>query len=220
MIKRTIKRLLYILPQDKRERIIQYLLSIEERNHIPPFSLNLKHTEDCKLLPDRLNLIKILKNRSTKVAELGVDKGDFSAQILKYCEPEELILIDHWLNEDKLKQVKKRFKSDPVVRTIKGNSIKELEKFPDRYFDWIYIDTSHSYFNTKEELKVAEKKVKVDGFICGHDYTQGNWSERVRYGVIEAVHEFCINENFRIKFLTLDQSCYRSFGLQRLDFYE
>jgi len=37
-----------------------------------------------------------------------------------------------------------------------------------------------------------EPKVKKDGIISGHDFTQGRWSNMTKYGVIEVVYEFCV----------------------------
>ncbi|QLL84250.1 class I SAM-dependent methyltransferase [Aeromonas caviae] len=82
-------------------------------------------------------------------------------------------------------------------------------------FDWIYIDTTHSYELTRDELHGYANKIKPDGIIAGHDYMQGNWHAQCRYGVIEAVHEFCVTKNYRIRYLTMDISESLSFAIEK-----
>ena len=98
-----------------------------------------------------------------------------------------------------------------------GNSIDLLTEFEDNYFDWIYIDTNHSYNTTKNELEVAAKKVKDNGLICGHDYIMGNWTSGYKYGVIEALHEFCVLYNWEIIYLTIEQSIPPSFAIRKIN---
>lgn len=45
-----------------------------------------------------------------------------------------------------------------------------LKKFKDNYFDWVYIDLSHDYNHSMQELKILKNKVKKSGIICGHDW--------------------------------------------------
>ncbi|WP_372586303.1 class I SAM-dependent methyltransferase [Salinibacter ruber] len=99
---------------------------------------------------------------------------------------------------------------------VKQKSEKWLTGLNDNYLDWVYIDTTHSYEQTKKELEVSAMKVRKYGLICGHDYCNGNVPKRLNYGVIPAVHEFCIRYNWRIKYLTLEASGARSFALERI----
>ena len=80
----------------------------------------------------------------------------------------------------------------------------------------MYVDTSHSYKTTFEELERYSKKVKKGGYIAGHDYVIGNWDGLVRYGVIEAVYEFCVKHNWEIAFLTSELNDSPSFAIRRI----
>ena len=111
------------------------------------------------------------------IAELGVDKGDFSNKIISLTQPKKLYLIDIWdserNNKNKMNYVKKRFEKEidaGRVVIIRGRSEKELKKFENAYFDWVYIDTAHSYQQTVKELELCRLKVKDGGIIAGHDY--------------------------------------------------
>jgi len=88
--------------------------------------------------------------------------------------------------------------------------------FPDAYFDWIYIDTDHSYPTTRDELAVYESKMKPGGIIAGHDYVMGNWRGSLKFGVIEAVHEFCIARNWELLYVTTEQTTNASFAIRKI----
>ena len=44
----------------------------------------------------------------------------------------------------------------------------------------------------------------------------GNWLKSYRYGVIEAVHQFCVENNWQIILLTADQTENLSFAIKRI----
>ncbi len=91
-----------------------------------------------------------------------------------------------------------------------------LKTFKDEYFDWIYIDTIHSFNITYAELMLSAQKVKRDGYILGHDFCTGNVITPVPYGVIEAVNKFCVEFEYRYRYLTLESHGHFSFCLQRI----
>lgn len=153
-------------------------------------------------------------------AELGVFKGEFSYEILRFNQPRELVLIDVWwtlfgdtypnwgayTNNGTLKtrkayeltcNVTKLF---PKTKTsiMVGDDRELLLQFPNRYFDWVYIDSSHEYKHTWEELEILEFKVKEDGYICGHDWIAD--PNNLHYGVYKAVNEFCQQKNYAVVF--------------------
>src|SRR5690242_21742886 len=107
-----------------------------------------------------------------------------------------------------MKYVENKFENeirDKVVEINLGLSTDVGETFKDHYFDWVYIDTSHSYAVTKAELELYSKKVKLgNGIIAGHDFAIGNWVRGIRYGVIEAVYEFCVKNNWELIYLTME----------------
>lgn len=189
---------------------------------IPKYDLQEKHISNVKLLPNRSSLLEFLP-KNGKVAELGVNKGDFSLEILQINSPKELILIDVWSSKryhGGLREIVetrlKEFIQNRVVNIHQGYSTALSNKFADGDFDWIYIDTDHSYTVTKAELQAYKSKIKPGGFIAGHDYIQGNWNETLRYGVMEAVHEFCVKEDWELVFLTTELSNSPSFAIRKI----
>ncbi len=189
---------------------------------LPRFDLNEKHIRNLKVIEDRTRLLDFLPKNAV-VAELGVDTGDFSSLIISKTNPTKIHLIDSWdtnrYSNSKRESVVTRFTKEienNILEVDLGYSFQVLEKFENNYFDWIYIDTDHSYITTKKELEIAARKVKDNGIICGHDYYMGNWVTGYKYGVIEAVHEFCIERNWEIIYLTIEQSIPPSFALRRI----
>ncbi len=193
-----------------------------ENKKIPLVALEYKHIANCILLTDRDELIRKLPKNGF-AAELGVANGDFTESILRNNNPSSLHLVDIWeserYNESLFNNVIDKFTQEINKGKVKiHREFSEIAatKFPDNFFDWVYIDTTHSYEQTKLELELYSQKIKPDGIIAGHDYILGNWVDDYRYGVIEAVHEFCKNYNYRIKYLTMDLSEFQSFAIEKI----
>ena len=200
-----------------------YLERTEVEENIPKVDLKKANIRNLKTLVDREELLKNMPVNKV-VAEIGVDHGDFSELILKITLPLKLHLIDSWAEDTRyhigLKSiVEDKFRSEidkGLINLDVGRSLDVLVNFPDNYFDWVYLDTDHSYQTTKAELAILQSKVKAGGMIAGHDYVIGNWVNGYRYGVIEAVNEFCVTENWGIIFLTAETDQYRSFAIQKI----
>lgn len=144
-------------------------------------------------------------------AEIGVHEGDFSRAILDIVDPEELHLIDPWRHEAaavfkdarygglakggqqemdaRCAAVRSRFAREVQsgrVRIHRGASSAVLERFPDAYFDWVYIDGNHLYEHVKVDIALSLRKTKAGGIISGDDYAEGGWWDG---GVKRAVDE-------------------------------
>ena len=198
-------------------------LEKEKVARIPVYDLSEKHIKNARLLTNREELLKKMKPDAI-VAELGVDEGGFSEKILSITNPSKFHLIDLWgserYNDNKRLSVTTKFKDEIEVGKIEinhGYSTDVVKEFPDNYFDWIYIDTAHSYKVTIEELNAYLPKMKEDGIIAGHDFTQGNWIDRLKYGVIEAVYEFCNKNDWEIIYITSEAMNYPSFAIRKIN---
>jgi hypothetical protein len=181
-----------------------------------------KHVAHLVSLPDRQELLKHLPTGAV-VAEIGVNEGDFSQQILNVCHPQKLILIDVWGSQryhgGLFEKVKTRFQKEiqnGTVEIIRDLSFGAIASCMDQFFDWVYLDTDHSYQTTQRELELLRPKMKPGGIIAGHDYIIGNWNGGVRYGVIEAVREFCIKYNWEMIYLTHELDISPSFAIREV----
>jgi len=206
-------------------KLLKLILTSKNKEALkaPLTPLTTVHLKNARLLPNRNELLNLLPKNSI-CAEIGVDKGTFSEKILTHCNPEKLHLIDAWhterYNENLGLSVERKFEKEISTKRIvinRGLSTDVLKEFPNYYFDWVYIDTDHSYKTTFEELQLCLQKVKVGGIIAGHDYIIGNWSDGVKYGVMEAVHEFCKKEHWEILFLTTELDYPPSFAIKKID---
>lgn len=109
--------------------------------------------EFCKWLPKGL-----------VIAELGVDRCEFSKQLL-LSEPKELHLFDMWTrNGNRVPELKGATFHDGLI-------INTFTPFPVGYFDLVYVDALHFYNATKENIELAYERLKPNGLLCGHDMT-------------------------------------------------
>ena len=157
------------------------------------------------------------------VAELGVNRGKFSEVIIEVTKPRVLHLVDIWekdrYHEGLYSEVSEKFRDrieSGNVQIHRGLSTEASTEFLDEYFDMIYIDTDHSYNTTRDELLAYAPKIREGGIIAGHDYSMGNWIKSYRYGVIEAVHEFCLKFNWELCYLTADPLENQSFAIRKI----
>lgn len=206
-------------------RFLNNTLGIARRKQsarIPKVELQEKHIRNLRTVLDRKAFLNALPKGGV-VAEAGVDKGEFSAMILAITKPERLHLIDMWSSAryhgglEAL--VRERFTTELSAGHVQidlGYSTDVLATFPNEHFDWIYIDTDHGYDVTAAELALARTKVKKGGIIAGHDYSTCNWDGGVRYGVVEAVHEFCVKHDWELILLTHETDRFLSFAIREI----
>ena len=165
-------------------------------------------------LGHRAFLLRLLPTGSIG-AEIGVYRGRFSEQILQIVRPRVLHLVDPWKHEEGdvyrkalfggraqggqagmdacLARVRSKFASEITAGRVvihRGFSGDVIPRFPDRHFDWIYIDGNHLYDFVRQDLELAWRKTRAGGVICGDDYMDGGWWKGdVRKAVDEFVRE-------------------------------
>jgi hypothetical protein len=139
-------------------------------------------------------------------AEIGVWKGDFSAQILWAVRPRKLHLIDPWefiadmprakygggvaATQDDMDRiytaVRSRLRKYPIV-WHRMTSTEAASRIKDGSLDWAYIDGNHSYEYVAQDLQDYWKKIRSGGLLVGDDYNDSHWWGD---GVVRAVNEF------------------------------
>lgn len=189
---------------------------------MPHVQIDERRLRNARLLPTRQDLLRRLPRGGT-VAEIGVASGGFSADILAIARPARLILADAWhserYGEAMRRGVEARFAAEIAAGRVeirRGLSTEVCPGLEDASLDWAYLDTDHSYATTRAELEILAAKVKPGGVIAGHDYSLGSWHGLIRYGVVEAVHEFCMERDWEILFLTMEQSVLPSFAIRAM----
>jgi hypothetical protein len=177
-------------------------------------------------VPDRVAMLGLLP-KNGMVAEIGVFKGEFSAQILRVAQPAKLHLVDAWPDQvirsdgeyisgaDAGMFVAERFGDEldaGKVTLHRALSAPAAARFPDSHFDWIYIDAGHDYRSVKADLAAWYPKVKPGGFITGHDFIQ-----KPGYGVVTAALEILRSQPLAFVALTSEPHGSRSWVLKKLN---
>jgi len=182
-------------------RLADSLVSFLAENRLLPQALMARRQRK------RIRFLRSLGISGGTGAEIGVQKGFFSHTLLRELSPQRLHLIDPWYllgdkwewasgNKSTNKAVRnvlywfRRELSAPAPRVALHIGFDEdvLQQFPDHYFDWVYLDTSHEYEPTKVELSLLSKKVKPEGIILGDDWFSD--PSHLFYGQYRAVTEF------------------------------
>ncbi len=146
----------------------------------------------------RSEFLKIVPPRST-IIELGVARGEHSAQILSRTDPEFLYSVDMYAGDRNHDVAQYRLALAHLDRFRSKNSLlrmrfdEALPLFEDHYFDVVYVD---GYAHTgEEEGKTFTDwwpKLKPGGLFCGDDY-HSQWPK-----VVEEVDRFAAREGLEL----------------------
>jgi len=131
--------------------------------------------------------------KEPKMLEIGSYKGESTFMFASSGIFKEIHCIDPHLGNEEAndilqedwKNVKQEFETN--IRYFNNITLHSdfsyniINKFEDRYFDFIYIDASHEYQDVKKDIELYLPKCKH--IIGGHDY-QPEWP-----GVVKAVNE-------------------------------
>ena len=170
--------------------------------------------------PDRTDFVREVLPKNGVGAELGVQHGHFTRQLFDLTAPVRLHLVDPWYLLGKewyweegrrrstiagLQEVLGEFEDELVsgraVLEI-GDDLDFLAAIPDRYFDWVYIDSSHDYEHTTRELGLLEAKIKPGGVIAGDDWIED--PDHGHHGVCRAVKELVSGSRFELVYANGD----------------
>lgn len=155
--------------------------------------------------------------KNSVVAEVGIDQCLYSEKILNITTPTTLHLVD--IAESCITIAQQKFRDEinrGIVRVHKSDSSTFLKSLPDQYLDWVYIDGDHSYSGVKKDLEAVRVKIKSAGHIALNDYIYFSPSELLKYGVIEAVNEFCLEYGYELLFLAFNARQYNDVVLRKM----
>lgn len=163
-------------------------------------------------LPSRFHLIHNVVTPGSVGAEIGVWRGDFAEELRKTTAA-KIFLVDSWqqyaayhadmcspseTHEQALARVKERFDYDLKLgrmEIVRGFSLVAATNHQTPTLDWIYLDANHQYEFVLLDLIAWSWRIKPGGCIMGHDFCH---RPEERFGVIEAVEEFCEKFNWRL----------------------
>lgn len=61
-----------------------------------------------------------------------------------------------------------------IITPVRMDSVQASSRYEDRSLDFVFIDGSHLYEAVKADIQAWLPKVKLGGFIGGHDYNNSN----------------------------------------------
>lgn len=140
-------------------------------------------------------LSRLPKDTPLKGVEVGVWRGETSFELLSKRPELHLVLIDPWKTgtpgtdwhnssstmpgrpqEDydrAFARTKSRltyFEVDNRFTIHRDESLNVVDQFKDESLDFVFLDGDHSYETVSKEIPAWLTKVKVGGWIGGHDY--------------------------------------------------
>ena len=185
------------------------------RYHNPAPELPTAKLADCQLLPNRMELLHKIRKGGV-MAEIGVDRGDFSLEILKRCAPDKLHLFDIDISRLVNPEILGHLESGSGrVTTHVGDSSANMAKMPDDSFDMIYIDGDHAYEGVMKDVEASLPKLKESGVLIFNDYATWSAVSMFHCGVARAVHETCLNHPFKFRYMALQTMLYNDVMLGR-----
>jgi hypothetical protein len=125
------------------------------------------------------------------IMEIGVYKGRSLCSIAHICRSKmiRVMAVDSFRG-DKIGQlvidkpgalyrecVQNLSKAGLMFDIISDHSTRIVHVFHDEAFDLIFIDASHDEESVAEDIKLYLPKVKIGGYIAGHDYKTPDGSQ-------------------------------------------
>ena len=143
-------------------------------------------------------LIEKIKANDLKIGvEIGVKRGENVTKVLTACPDFVFHAVDCWdpklqyINWTKGAQVVNEQFFNRKLRHFPGRLIKHKgyslpvsAEFENESLDLIFIDGDHSYEGCKADIEAWLPKLKIGGFMAGHDYGHERFP-----GVKQAVDE-------------------------------
>jgi hypothetical protein len=170
-------------------------------------------------------------------AEIGVYRGEFSKHILDNWNCNKFYLIDSWKHFDNIIDISNHTKEEHeknyevTIESMKkfGDRVTIIRKLStdaslllqDELFDFVYIDAGHMYAQVMADLISWYPKVKVGGYMMGHDYIDGMMLNSIEeklptvFEVKSAVNAFSLKFNLTVSIIP--DPFYPSWCIKKVD---
>lgn len=154
--------------------------------------------------PTRAELLAACIERRGVGAEIGVLRGQHAAELLGTLDPFVLHLVDPWQSDDRdpawrdaAGDVESLLGWHRAVRLHRSTGSAWLREQAEASLDWVYLDGSHEFGETCDEIDQACRVVRRGGIIAGHDLiveAHAYWGS----GVVRAVIDACQRGRLRM----------------------
>lgn len=130
---------------------------------------------------------KILDTEYHLIAELGVDEGSFSREILETYPNATVLSIDKWSGDGHGEQEfsianrqLSRFNNRNILMKADVSDKIVVDLFDDCIFDMIYFDVyAHEPYNMRDIFHLWYPKIKWNGIMSGHDYDYSDQTKSI-----------------------------------------
>ncbi len=114
---------------------------------------------------------------NARLCEVGVADGKSAVYLAEHTSGTNTIfLVDNlaYGGQDQFKTILTNVYNSGLQKNfdLRGLGLSSLDascKFPDQYFDFVFLDSSHEYEMTKVEILLWWRKLKKGGVLAGHD---------------------------------------------------
>lgn len=135
-------------------------------------------------------LFELASVKHVKIIELGVRQGDSTSAFLAAAQEQD---GEVWSVDISSPSVPAEWHDLLFWYPVVGDDLEVVDRLPDRV-DIVFIDTSHTYEQTKAELELYVGKIKSGGMIVLHDteleHPDASPNSDPAFPVAAAVREF------------------------------
>lgn len=190
---------------------------------------------NCRVLADRSEILPLIP-KGKVFCEIGVALGDFTERVFAVCAPSKYYAIDLFLlhgapqmwdgrvgrelnGRRHVEYYRSRFSNEVksgAMEIMVGDSAPILEKLSPRSIDIFYINANHSYPSVQNELRLIKSKAAPGAWIIVNDYTMADWLTNTRYGVVQATHDFMIEDSWEMIYLALHTAMFCVIVIKKL----
>jgi len=164
------------------------------------------------------------------ILEIGTLAGDFADFLIKAYLPDKTVLVDYFdaadyvfgeqrfTPETHYSYVKNRFKNDPTIELLKGESSKMLSQLINRNqkFDFIYIDAGHTLEDVTRDLELSHQLLNPGGIIGLNDYIMTDYYYDTVYGVVQATNLFLLHHiEYSVEAFAFNQNLFADIYLKK-----
>ncbi|AYQ89519.1 class I SAM-dependent methyltransferase [Burkholderia gladioli] len=193
-----------------------------------------KHIAGARLYANRFDLISDLRLApDSHIAEVGVALGTFSKFMIEKFKPKQFCAFDLFqihiadtlwgrptrevlrgMTHRQFYEAEMQNSTSPVI-THEGLSSETLPRYPDEYFDMIYIDAAHTFDEVKLDAEISAAKIKKDGVLIFNDYIMHDPFIHADYGIVPVVNEMVVNHGWRVIGFGLQKHMFCDIAIQR-----
>lgn len=133
------------------------------------------------------------KIKVENMVEIGSYQGESTTLFAHYFQPKNLYAVDPFVNgydefdgsstgdfTNVIHNFNLRTQKFSCIKHIKDFSYAVLDQFENDSLDFVYIDGDHTYEGVVKDIKMYLPKIKVGGFIAGHDLGRESVTKALR----------------------------------------